>query len=153
MENEQIQIIVRVVERVSPSHTFPNYSIEDIKQEAYIMCLQALPKWDGIRPLENFLARHVRNRLNNLRRDKYYRPGCEIQREKKKILEAGGAELQNLIITAEMSDNVENREIVEYISAKLSARERVQFLRFLSNGRGPRKLIELLKKIVGEFYG
>lgn len=153
VREEDLEVINKVVNRLSPSHVFPNYSIEDIKQEAYIMCLQALPKWDGVRPLENFLARHVRNRLNNLKRDKYYRPGCEIQKEKKKLLEANGGELQNLILTSSGSDILENRELIDYIKERLTAREHPQFLRFLSNGRGPHKLMNRLKKIVGDFYG
>jgi len=40
------------------------------------MCLDALDRYNpAIGPLENFLNNHVSNRLKNLKRDKYFRPG------------------------------------------------------------------------------
>lgn len=48
---------------------FSIYSAEDIRQEAFILCVEALERYtEG--PLENFLSVHVRNRLINLRRNK-----------------------------------------------------------------------------------
>lgn len=37
------------------------------------MALQALDKYDSGRPLANFLSIHLRNRLNNFKRDKFQR--------------------------------------------------------------------------------
>lgn len=44
-----------------------------MKQEAALFAWQGLDHYDGIRPLENFLWVHVRNRLYNLKRNNYSR--------------------------------------------------------------------------------
>jgi hypothetical protein len=45
-----------------------------MKQQITIFALEGLKNYDGIRPLENFLWTHVRNRLFNYKRDNYQRP-------------------------------------------------------------------------------
>lgn len=45
-----------------------------MKQEAALFAWQGLEHYDGVRPLENFLWVHVRNRLYNLKRNNYARP-------------------------------------------------------------------------------
>jgi hypothetical protein len=43
------------------------------------MCLEALFSYDpDIGPLENYLVRHVGNRMKNLKRDYYFRPGSDV---------------------------------------------------------------------------
>jgi hypothetical protein len=44
--------------------------------------MDAMDRYDESRPLENFLAVHVKNRLNNFKRDKYYRQQKEDQAKK-----------------------------------------------------------------------
>jgi DNA-directed RNA polymerase specialized sigma24 family protein len=79
-EGQVLEIINRVVSKMAAAFTFGHYDIEDIKQEGTIFALQALEgeKYDGERPLENFLYCHVRNRYINLKRKKYSRhePPC-----------------------------------------------------------------------------
>ena len=57
---------------------FREYSPEDIEQEAILMSIKVIQsgKYDPARPLENFLRRHLRNRLINLKRDntRYNKP-------------------------------------------------------------------------------
>jgi hypothetical protein len=45
-----------------------------MKQEAALFAWQGIENYDGVRPLENFLWVHVRNRLYNLKRNNYARP-------------------------------------------------------------------------------
>lgn len=71
--NEQMQTIQEVINRISPKYKFGYYELDDIKQEAYIMALEAMEKYDGLRPLENFISKHLSNRLKTLKRDKYFR--------------------------------------------------------------------------------
>jgi DNA-directed RNA polymerase specialized sigma24 family protein len=64
------------------------FDLEDIKQEARLFALEALPRYDPrpgpdgkpTRPLENFVCRHVKNRLLNMRRNLLRRadPPCSI---------------------------------------------------------------------------
>lgn len=72
-EQQVLEIIEGVVNRLARKYVFGYYDIEDIKQEGRQMALKCLPKYDGVRPLENFIYTHVHNRLFNLRRDEYER--------------------------------------------------------------------------------
>ncbi len=45
-----------------------------MKQQAALFAWQGLEKYDGVRPLENFLRVHVHNRLFNFKRNNYARP-------------------------------------------------------------------------------
>jgi DNA-directed RNA polymerase specialized sigma24 family protein len=63
-----------VVNRVAHKYRFGYYDIEDIKQEAFIIAMEAMDRYDEGRPLENFLAVHISNRLKNFKRDNFFRP-------------------------------------------------------------------------------
>lgn len=68
-EIEVIAIMQKVVSKIAPRYVTRGYSLEDMKQEAIIMCMEAMPRFDGERPLENFLSVHVSNRMKNFLRD------------------------------------------------------------------------------------
>ncbi len=77
-EDQVLAAIENAVRILAPSFTFGIYDLEDIKQEARMMGLEAMDRYDPERPLENFLYSHIRNRLSNLKRNKYRRndPPC-----------------------------------------------------------------------------
>lgn len=88
MTPEQVlETIQTVSKRMRNKFAFKCYEPDDIEQEAFILCIDALDRYDGNRPLENFLHRHLNNRLFNLRRN--------IQ---KKILDSSSLEDENMII-------------------------------------------------------
>lgn len=71
-----------VIERLATSRSsngaFAYYENGDVYQEIWRMCLEALKRYDPmIGPIENYLVRHVTNRLKNLKRDSYFRPGFD----------------------------------------------------------------------------
>jgi DNA-directed RNA polymerase specialized sigma24 family protein len=68
-EDVVMDTIKKVVDKIAPKYATHGYPIEDMKQEAYIMCMEALPRYDKVRPLENFLSVHVSNRMKNFLRD------------------------------------------------------------------------------------
>lgn len=72
-EEEVIAIITKIAKKLSYKFTFGFYSREDIQQEAFIIGMDGLEGHDGIRPLENFLWRHIHNRLCNFKRDNFIR--------------------------------------------------------------------------------
>lgn len=78
-EEETLDIIERVVVKLAPSFVFGAYSLEDIKQESRIYCLESLHKYDSSRPLANFLHTVLKRKLLNLWRNKYQRnnPPCK----------------------------------------------------------------------------
>ena len=72
-EKEVTETINKVADRYAYKFQFGFYTPDDIRQEAFIIAMEAMDRYDESRPLENFLAVHVKNRLNNFKRDKYYR--------------------------------------------------------------------------------
>ena len=64
-EEQVMKTIMLVVNRTASKYTFYGYDSDDIKQEAFIICMDALNRYDSKRPLENFLAVHLSNRLKN----------------------------------------------------------------------------------------
>jgi len=72
-ETELIKVLKRLIARLSPPFVFPSFTLEDIKQEAWIAAIDGLERYDGQRPLENFMAVHIRNRLKNVKRKYYFR--------------------------------------------------------------------------------
>lgn len=77
--NEAYPIIEKIAKSRSSNSAFAYYCKEDIGQEIWCMCLEAMERYDPIvGPIENYLARHVANRLKNLKRDRYFRPGSDV---------------------------------------------------------------------------
>lgn len=78
-EEEVVKIIDNVANRLAYTYKFGYHDIDDMKQEARLLALEGMEKYDNVRPLENFLWTHVRNRLYNFKRNKFARPGypCE----------------------------------------------------------------------------
>lgn len=68
-KEEVLKTIEKVVAIVSKKYTFAYFTLEDIQQEARLLALKVLPKYDGVRRLDNFLYIHLNNRLTNLLRD------------------------------------------------------------------------------------
>lgn len=73
-ESEVLETIENVAIRLAGRFKFGYHSIEDMRQQARMYAWEALEKYDNVRPLENFLWTHVRNRLFNFKRDKFQRP-------------------------------------------------------------------------------
>ena len=72
-EKELLKIIDEIANQFCNKLKFTYYEAEDIKQECYIIAATCLDRYDGKRPLRNFLFIHIRNRLFNLKRDKFCR--------------------------------------------------------------------------------
>ena len=77
--DEANPIIERLAKSRSSNGSFAYYESGDVYQEVWCMCLEALGRYDPtIGPIENYLVRHVTNRIKNLKRDKYFRPGSDM---------------------------------------------------------------------------
>jgi DNA-directed RNA polymerase specialized sigma24 family protein len=99
-EAEVVEAIGQAVDSIAHSFVFGYFDIGDIRQQGAVYALEALPRYDPrpgpdgrpTRPLANFLYRHVRNRLLNLRRDKYRRtdPPCALCHQGRQAEHPGG---------------------------------------------------------------
>jgi len=136
-EKEVLQIISKVVERQAAKFRFGYYEAEDMKQEAFIIAMDALDRYDSNRPLENFLAVHVNNRLKNFKRDHFYRLDNEKHEAKKNIMDP--IDLSSVKDELESSMRVENdfielveqKEIVNLIDKFLDVTFREDYLKIL----------------------
>ena len=160
-EEQVITTINTVSSRLANKYTFPNYEAEDIEQEAFIIGMEAMDRYDENRPLENFLSVHIKNRLSNFKRDNYYRPDDgraeEIQQGKKRLLDASPVEnIKNVLVSAECCNSLEDRELLDYIDIHLPAIMRSDYLRFLNDQSLTKtkktKLLATLKEILENFY-
>lgn len=74
-EEQVLSVINNISGKLAKKFQFAYYTEEDIRQEIVYAAIKGLEDYDNVRPLENFLYVHVRNRLLNLKRDKFKRPG------------------------------------------------------------------------------
>jgi len=73
-EEEVLAIIDNIANRLSAKFKFGYHSIDDMRQQARMFALEGMSNYDNVRPLENFLWTHVRNRLYNFKRNNFGRP-------------------------------------------------------------------------------
>jgi len=73
-EQEVLDIMERISGKLANKFKFGYHEIDDMKQQASMYAWEGIEKYDGVRPLENFLWVHVRNRLFNYKRNNYARP-------------------------------------------------------------------------------
>ena len=152
-EEETLQIIDCVINRIAPKYTFSGYEIEDMKQEAFLICIDALERYDNKRPLENFLSVNLSNRLKNFVRDNH----GTIHHEKRKV--NSPAQLNESINCPTYSnslseDVIHGREIIEMIEDKIPCRMREDYLRLIHGAPLSKQkqdnLIAKIKEIINE---
>jgi len=73
-EQEVVDTITRVAQRFAARYRFSSYETEDIFQEAFIIGMDRLDKYQVGRPLENYLAVVIPNGLKNFKRKIVGRP-------------------------------------------------------------------------------
>ena len=75
-----MQTINNIANRLASKFKFGYHELEDMRQQARLFAWEGLENYDGVRPLENFLWTHVRNRLYNFKRNNFGRPDkpCDI---------------------------------------------------------------------------
>lgn len=154
-EQETVDTITLVVNRIAPKYTFVGYDVDDIKQEAFIICIDALDRYDNKRPLENFLAVNLSNRLKNFIRDNF---GNAKDTEKKKINSPANINSNACIDSHQYYitdlETLDNKELLEKIEAKLPIYLREDYLKFLHGINIPKvkkeALFEFIQEIINE---
>jgi len=133
-KEEVVETIQKVIKRVSHNFKFAFYDVEDIEQEAFIIGMEALERYDESKPLENFLFVHMANRLKNFKRDNYFRQdegnAEKVQKRKKNLLEP--ANLENFSVAREEEDllsKISNSEIMELVKRSMPSAMRSDYLR------------------------
>lgn len=99
-EEELLRVIDIISKKLGYKFKFGYHEYEDMKQQITIFAIEGLKNYDGIRPLENFLWTHVRNRLFNYKRDNYQRPNkpcltCPLYDPHNKVSSSGCAKFKD----------------------------------------------------------
>ena len=149
-EEDVIDVIESVIKKIAPKYTFKDYDLDDIKQESFIICIDALNRYDGKRPLENFLSVHLSNRLKNFIRDNHY---VKDNIHKKKIKAPQYIVDDNYINTDyDLESEIINKEIFDKIDEELPASLREDYLKTLNNisitKQRKEKLFDTIKRII-----
>lgn len=157
---KQQEIILKVIDRIAPKYTFSYYELDDIKQESFIICLEAVEKYDNSRPFENFISKHLSNRLKTLIRDKYSRSNIEsekhekLNQSKKNLMDLKSVDGSYKIYEDDIIERMSTSEAIETLMRELPPSMRNNFYR-LANGvsiQSSKKqaLFEKVKEILGE---
>jgi DNA-directed RNA polymerase specialized sigma24 family protein len=159
-----MEIIAKVVNRTAPKYTFGYYQLEDIKQESYIICFDALKNYDNNRPLENFLSKHLSNRLKDLKRNKYFRHNvandnhAKLNEAKKNLMDLKQfcqiAEYDHPLEETDLEEKLSTSEALEEVMERMGPSLRNDFLR-MSHGVSitqsrKKAVIDKVREILGE---
>ena len=164
--DEAYPIIDRLAKSRSANGCFAYYENQDVYQEIWCMCLESMGRYDPeIGPIENYLVRHVTNRIKNLKRDKYFRPGCDISssgfaRTRMNLVNAlplGGGDIANEYvllcgtpISVDPIKHVLCEETLAYIRERLPCKLLGPFEELLGNNRVRNQLVEEIQEQVAE---
>lgn len=159
-------LIYKIASQRKRNNTFAHYTDDDIEQEVWVMCLDALHRYDpSIGPLENFLNNHVANRLKNLKRDKYFRPGhCPVSSGAAKIrmnlinaLPLDGGDIpQNSVILgtsfveSNPFENLLAQDTHDYIVNKLSPELKPIFYSVINGNKVRKPILENLREAIAK---
>ena len=154
-EAQVIAQINAVVNKIAPKYTFYGYETEDIKQESFMICMDALERYDPSRPLENFLSVHLSNRLKNFVRDNYF---MKNEDEKRRIVMPGQLANENALVDYRESDRkidkIDYQHMVKVLDFKLPADYRADYLKIVNDVYVPKKrkeeVLALIQEIMGE---
>jgi RNA polymerase sigma factor (sigma-70 family) len=149
-ETEVLSAIDAIVNRIAHKYTFYGYEVEDIKQEAFIICLDALNRYDEKRPLENFLSVNLSNRLKNFIRDNHF---VKNNDHKKKVKQPFSLSTENLINEKfDIEDYIANKEIFDIIDSEMPSNLREDYLKILNDVPVPKirkeKIFEAIRGII-----
>lgn len=161
-EEHAIEVITKVSKRLAPKYVFAGYEVDDIEQEAFLIGISGLAKYDPTRPLENFMYTHINNRLKTFKRDNFYRmdygsSAQKIQDRKKNLLEPVSIDcLYGVCTTDEIMGEAYIREMIDLIDQKLPSYLRRDYLKLQSNSPLPKgrkaRIIEIIELIINGEY-
>lgn len=158
-KEEVTAVIQKVCQRSAPKYTFYGYEVKDIIQEGNIICIEALERYDEKRPLENFLASNLSNRLKNFVRDNHF-VACSDE-NRAKVYQPAQLDNDNNVqhwidVRLHWLDEIDKDEIFKIIDKELSASMRLDYLKMQNDVYIPKsRREEIIESIQGilEDYG
>ena len=176
MNEKTLKIIQKVCRRLANKYRFGFHAAEDIEQEAFIMALDALPRFKPeISGLETFLYIHISNKLKTFKRDHYLRrdfscvycgrkdPDCEFckRREwkhaaKKHLMEPIDIDNvncdaeRNMYVNADFLIDIELSELLVLINQGLDVSLREDYLKMLEGITIPKHKRQIIEAHIFE---
>ena len=155
-EQEVVDQIEKVCNRIAPRYTFYRYALDDIKQEAFIICMEALNRYDNSRPLENFLSVNLSNRLKNFVRDNHFIHTDDLDRVR--VLKPAQLDHENAVVDANDNnityDSIEFKNMADIVDVKIPASLRLDYLRMINDvyitKQRREELVEIIQEILQE---
>lgn len=138
ISSEDLKTIQKVINKVAPKFAFNIFSIEDLKQESFIICCEILKKYNGVSPLENFLSRSLNNRLKNFVRNNKKRNNFLS------LLDNDG------LVEDDYINDTENLELLTKIDTHLEPKYRGDYLRLKDGVSLPKKRREEIYERIRE---
>ena len=135
-EEQVLDVMDTVVSRIAPRYTFYGYPIDDIKQESYIISIEGLERYDGVRPLENFLSVNLSNRLKNFVRDNFYI--ADANDDRIRVLQPAQLEYEDSIVDENEKysldeEKIDKDEFNSFIDRYLPANMRLDYLKIIND--------------------
>jgi DNA-directed RNA polymerase specialized sigma24 family protein len=171
IEDDTIELIYKIANRVAGTFKFGIYDKEDLVQEAVIFGLNCLSNYDKTRPLENFLFVHITNRLITFRRNNFYRkfncdlcknedPDCEkclkrnryIERKKNIIkpidLDNVNDEHEKNMWNSSLIEDISTQEILDKIDKELPIGYREDYIKMKTGNKVPKSRRLEVEKVI-----
>ena len=159
--DEILKIIEKVATTLVSKYTIAYYDTDDIKQEIFIWSLEAVKKYDGRAPLENFLMINARNKCIILKRSfdrkdlkETDKASTLLARETKKNL-LNPIDIDEVDFTNESSlvqrDNIiEEEDMIKYIDARIPLDIRKDYLKYKSGVKLSLCKVKIIKEKILE---
>lgn len=149
-EQQVIDQINIVINRIAPKYSFGTYGIDDIKQESFIICMDALERYDQKRPLENFLSVHLSNRLKNFIRDNYY---TKDEEQKKRVLKPKYISTEDVVeYDTNNEQKYDSKHLSRIVDKYLPHQYRADYLKMINDVYVSKKrkeeILSIIKQIV-----
>lgn len=139
ISEEHHLVVLELASHIAPKYVFAHFTRDDLIQEAYIMGLDALTRYDNKRPIRNFLANHMSNRLKTFKRDHYFRPNAgtaeALQVVKRALMCPGNIDKVANTYEVDYSELVGVAEEKEILDRSIPASYRKDYLRMLHGVR------------------
>ena len=115
--------------------------------------MDALPRYDENRPLENFLSVHLSNRLKNFVRDNYF---TRDEEDKAKVKMPGQLNNEEHVLDTheEYIEDLDVKDMKRVLDLKLPAHLRADYLKIINDVYVPKKrkeeVLNIIRIILGE---
>ena len=154
-EEEVVEQINIVCERIAPKYVFYGYTKDDLVQESFIICLEAMNRYEEGRPLENFLSVNLSNRLKTFMRDNYFIGNSNEQR--KKLAQPAQLDHEEKLVDhtdGESYDDLDVKDMIVALDRHIPASVRMDYLKisndiYISKQRRE-EVVEIVKNILQE---